>query len=55
MSTYDYRCKNCGHEWELVEPIGEHERQPKPPCPKCHSEDVEQVPMHFEARTSKKG
>lgn len=54
MSVYDYRCKKCGHEFEIHESIGQHEREPKPPCPKCQSKSVEQIPMVFQAVTAKK-
>ena len=55
MSTYEYRCKGCGFEFEKIQPISEHEHQhAPPPCPKCHSKHVEQVPASFQAVTEKK-
>jgi putative FmdB family regulatory protein len=44
----------CGHEFEVVEPLSEHERVPRPPCPKCKSKEVEQVPAAFSVVTSRK-
>jgi len=32
MPTYEYRCKDCGHEFERVEHLSEHEA--KHECPK---------------------
>lgn len=54
MSKYEYRCRKCGCEYEITEQIAEHERHPKPSCPKCKSHSVEQVPAVFQAKTDKK-
>lgn len=54
MPTYQYRCKNCGHEFEQVMPIREHEQHAKIQCPKCQSTKVEQEPSRFQAVTSPK-
>jgi putative FmdB family regulatory protein len=32
MPTYEYGCKACGHEWELVQRMSE---DPKRKCPSC--------------------
>ena len=32
MSTYDYECGECGHRWELFQPMREN---PKRKCPGC--------------------
>lgn len=32
MPTYDYKCTNCGHIFELFQSIKEH---PITECPKC--------------------
>jgi putative FmdB family regulatory protein len=52
MPTYEYRCGDCGHEFELVERVSEHLAPHK--CPKCGSEKVEPVPTPFFAKTSRK-
>ncbi|HZP88238.1 MAG TPA: zinc ribbon domain-containing protein [Burkholderiales bacterium] len=52
MPTYDYHCKNCGHEFELVERVTEHQGTHK--CPKCGSENVEPMLTQFYAKTSRK-
>jgi len=54
MPTYEYRCKECGHRFEKVMPIAEHERRRKSRCPKCNSGKVEQLPALFQAVTGKK-
>ena len=40
MATYDYRCKECNHQYEVTEPINKHEKHPLAPCPKCGSNMV---------------
>jgi putative FmdB family regulatory protein len=52
MPTYDYRCKDCGHEFERVEHLTEHQAAHR--CPKCGSEHVEPVMAEFFAKTSRK-
>jgi len=32
MPTYDYKCKNCGHTFELFQSITENSKRK---CPKC--------------------
>jgi len=54
MPTYPYKCKKCGRRFEKTMTLGEHERHGKPPCPKCSSRSVEQLPARFEALTNKK-
>ncbi|MFW6060848.1 MAG: FmdB family zinc ribbon protein [Phycisphaeraceae bacterium] len=55
MPTYDYRCKKCGHRFEQMMTLSQHEhRKQKPACPKCKSHAVEQVPAAFQAVTSSK-
>jgi putative FmdB family regulatory protein len=52
MPTYDYRCKQCGHEFERVERLSEHAGSHR--CPKRGSDQVEHVMTHFYADTSRK-
>lgn len=54
MPTYAYRCRKCGHPFEATKTIVEHDKNPKAPCPKCQSKDVEQQPVQFQVVTSKK-
>ncbi len=53
MPTYEYRCLDCGHEFERREGMSEH-ASAHPRCPKCKSAKVEQVPAAFFAKTSRK-
>jgi putative FmdB family regulatory protein len=53
MPTYEYRCRDCHHVFDRVEPLSEHGRK-TPTCPKCRSRQVEQVLTSFFAKTSHK-
>lgn len=53
MSTYEYKCKDCGYEFETVLSIFEHDKY-KPQCPKCNGKKVEQVMSSFFAKTESK-
>ncbi|MDD5245109.1 MAG: zinc ribbon domain-containing protein [Syntrophorhabdaceae bacterium] len=37
MPIYEYRCKQCGNEFEVIQKADDQE----PPCPKCESKDIE--------------
>lgn len=39
MPMYDYRCKNCGHEFTETHGFDETALE----CPECESEDIERV------------
>ena len=52
MPLYPIRCGKCGHEFERVEHLREHEG--KHECPKCRSKNTEPVMAEFFAKTSKK-
>jgi putative FmdB family regulatory protein len=53
MPTYDYRCEACGHEFEVVLSLTEHDKG-KPACPKCQSQRVQQAVTAFSVKTSRK-
>lgn len=40
MPTYDYRCSNCGHEFEEFQPIT---AAPLKVCPTCKRETLKRV------------
>jgi len=40
MPTYDYRCKKCGHTWELFQSI---KAEPIKKCPECNKNQAERV------------
>jgi putative FmdB family regulatory protein len=43
MPIYEYQCRNCAHEFELLILKG----SPAPACPSCQSEDIEQLLSGF--------
>jgi putative FmdB family regulatory protein len=53
MPVYDYVCKDCNNEFELVLTISEHDKT-QIKCPKCSGTNVEQESAAFFAVTSKK-
>jgi putative FmdB family regulatory protein len=53
MPTYEYRCRDCHHVFDRVEPLAEHGGK-HPGCPKCKSKNVEQLLTPFFAKTSHK-
>ena len=54
MASYEYRCKRCGRRFAKMMSLAQHEQRPTPPCPKCRSRSVEQLPSSFQAVTGKK-
>ena len=55
MATYEYRCKACGHTFEVTESISRHtEKKRAPECPECESTRTRQVYSSFFAKTSSK-
>jgi putative FmdB family regulatory protein len=53
MPIYEYRCGDCHHVFDRVEPLAEHGTK-LPRCPKCQGRHVEQVLTPFFAKTSHK-
>ena len=53
MPVYDYVCKKCGHEFETIERVSEHEKAPHE-CPECGSKKVERVFAEVFVKTGKK-
>lgn len=39
MPLYDYRCENCGHQFEAKHGFD----APMPPCPNCKAADVKRL------------
>ncbi|HSG09227.1 MAG TPA: zinc ribbon domain-containing protein [Longimicrobiales bacterium] len=56
MPVYDYECRKCGGEFQVVESIGAHEEheQTAPKCPDCHSDDVRRILTGAFVKTGKK-
>ncbi len=53
MAVYDYECRTCGHEFQVVESMATHEKR-RPKCPKCRSTKVERVFTGAFVKTGKK-
>ncbi len=53
MAVYDYECRTCGHEFQVVEKISDHGRH-HPRCPKCKSAKVQRVFTGAFVKTGKK-
>ncbi len=53
MPIYEFECKKCGHQFEQVMTIAEHD-QKKVHCPKCDSDEVEHLIESVYVTTSKK-
>jgi putative FmdB family regulatory protein len=53
MPIYDFKCNSCGHEFDLIESVHEHDEH-KEKCPKCKSKDIERVLGAVSVQTSKK-
>jgi putative FmdB family regulatory protein len=53
MPVYDYHCSKCGHDFQVVERMSEHEKA-KPKCPECKSVKVERVLTGAFVKTGKK-
>jgi putative FmdB family regulatory protein len=53
MPIYTYRCRDCDEAFEQSSTMQEHERG-VPSCPRCSSQNVEQVFAPFFAQTSRK-
>ena len=54
MASYDFVCGNCRKRFSVTQTFEEHDRQPKPKCPKCGSRKVEQQISTVFVKTSKK-
>lgn len=53
MPTYEYSCRNCGHDFQRVEPMASHDNA-RPRCPECKSKKVERVFANVFVQTGKK-
>jgi len=40
MPIYDYKCSNCGHQFELIQKFSD---QPAEICPKCSKSSVQKL------------
>lgn len=56
MPIYDYRCKECGHAFWIIESLSDHDAREhaRRACPQCGSSDVERVIGAVNVHTAKK-
>lgn len=54
MADYEYECKDCGEKFEVHQTFAEHDRERNQACPKCGSQDVDQMIEAVHVQTSKK-
>lgn len=55
MPTYEYLCEACGKKFSQMMTFAEHDKNPRPPCPKCkNNKKVIQRVSSFQAVTGKK-
>ena len=53
MPIYEFKCNNCGHVFDIVESLQEHDKHNEK-CPKCEGKDIERVLSSASLQTSKK-
>ena len=53
MPIYEFKCQKCGHRFNSVESIAEHDKH-KEKCPQCASAEVESLISAVTVKTSKK-
>ena len=53
MPTYEFECNKCGHKFNLLETINEHDKH-KEKCPKCGDQEVRARLSAVNVKTSKK-
>jgi len=41
--TYVFRCRSCGHEFELTATVAEYESRKVPACPQCGRAEARRV------------
>lgn len=46
MPTYSYKCYQCGHLFELVLKMSDHDLPTQEPCPYCQGFTIHQIITH---------
>jgi putative FmdB family regulatory protein len=50
MPVYEFKCKSCGHTFEMLIPSASQGT-----CPKCHSKRLDEQHSNFSANSRKDG
>lgn len=50
MPIYEFRCKECGHEFEVI--MRASASKGEVTCPKCHAKDPDRLMSAFSAGSS---
>ncbi len=53
MPTYEFECNKCGHKFNVLESISDHDKH-KERCSKCDAQDVKALISAVNVKTSKK-
>ena len=53
MPTYEFECKKCGHRFNLMESVSEHDKH-REKCPQCASAEIQSLISKVNVQTSKK-
>ncbi len=53
MPTYEFECNKCGHKFDMLESISDHDKH-KEKCPKCDARDLKTLLSAVTVKTSRK-
>ena len=53
MPTYEFECKKCGHRFNLMESVTEHDK-PLERCPQCAGAEIQSLISAVNVKTAKK-
>jgi len=53
MPVYEFKCKKCGHRFELTESISKHDKH-REKCPECGSRSIQNIVSSVNVKTAKK-
>ena len=53
MPTYEFECRKCGHKFDLMESVAEHDKH-REKCPECGSAEITSLISSVNVVTSKK-
>jgi putative FmdB family regulatory protein len=53
MPIYEFKCKKCGHTFNLMESVTEHDKH-REICPQCASVKIQSIISAVNVKTAKK-